>query len=101
MPSRPDEILRAGESRRVALVVVVVAAAQKEEFAGEGAERAVALDVNGPAVFRGRPIGTDHLVVEPDMPVDSIHGRGALDVLEDGLAVGDRLPSGPGTESET
>lgn len=35
------------------------------------------------------------------LPVDSIHGRGALDVLEDGLAVGDRLPSGPGTESET
>lgn len=100
MDDRAGEVLRAGEVRGVALVVVVVAAAEKQERTGDGAHGTVALDLQRPAVLRVRPVRADDFLVEPDVLVDAVHGRRAFDVFEDRLAVGDGLALGPRTKAE-
>ena len=85
----------------IALLVVVVAAAQEQERAGDLCCVPLLSMLQGPAVLRVRPVGADDLLVEPDVLVDAVHGRGALDVVEDRLAVGDGLALGPRTEAET
>ncbi len=94
------EVVHAGEVGQVSPVVAVVAAAGEQEagrqvhgFAGVGALRR---DV--PARVGARPVGRSHAVVEADVRVDARLGRRVLDILEDRVAVGDRLLAVPGPE---
>ena len=94
------EVGHAFEVGLVPVVVAVVAAAGEEERGRE-------LDgLVGVGAFRGdvpervgrRPVGRNDAVVEADVAVDAGLARRVLDVLEDGVAVGDRLLAVPGPE---
>ena len=94
------EPVHAGEVGLVAVVVAVVAAAREHEAAGEldGLAGVGALGGDVPAGLLGGPVGPHDAVVEPDVLVDAGLGGGVLDVLQDRLAVGDRLLAVPRTE---
>ena len=98
------ELLDAGELRGVALVVVVVAAAEVDEPAAvllfRTTLRAVLLHRDRPGVGRRVPVRCAHVAVEPDVPVDSVLVRGVAQVLADVGAVGDALLPGPRLEGE-
>ena len=95
------EVLRAGELRRVALVVVVVAAASEQEVAGDLHLFAVALDAKRPPVVRVGPVGGDHLLAVPDVLVDAGLGDRLLEIVHDRRAVGDGLLGRPRLEPES
>ena len=58
----------------------------------------LALRGDPPPRLGGGPRGGDDPVVETDVAVDAGLGRGVLDVLEDGVPVGNRLLAVPGPE---
>ena len=97
---RALEVVRACELRRVALVVVVVAAAREQEGGLDLDFLAVALDAHGPAVLGVGPVGADHLVAVPDVLVDAGLGDRLLQVGHDRRAVGDGLLRRPRLEPE-
>ena len=98
---RPAEALGAGQLRRVALVVAVVAGAAEEKAGGQvhGLAGVGALGLDGPALLGRRPLGAHDAVVEADVAVDAVLARGVLDVGEDRRAVGDRLGLLPRAEA--
>ncbi len=80
-----------GEARRVAAVVVVVAAAHLQEIAGQGQRLAVGPGhLDGPARIRRRPRGPAHAMAEADLLVDAVCGGGLVEVAQDRRPVGDR-----------
>ena len=93
------EDVRAGEIGGVALVVVVIATAQEQEVAGQGAGRAVGPgDLDGPGGVLCRPAGADDLAVELDVLVDPVVAGGVAHITQDRGAVGDGLGLGPRLE---
>ena len=93
MDDLPAEAVGALEVGRVGLRVVVVARAREEEAARElhRLARVGALGVNRPARLLARPLRADDTVPVADLVVDSVLGRGLVDVLADRGAVRDRL----------
>src|ERR1019366_2932115 len=103
MHDAAGEVFAARKFRRVAFLVFVVARAHEQETAGEahglGAALARgALGLHGPARFRRRPRRPLDAVVEADLPVDAVLGRGLADIVQDLRPVGDRLGLGPWLE---
>ena len=96
------EALRAGELRRVAGLVAVVARAAEQEAAGHphGLARVRAGDLHVPARLRGGPLGRHHPVVEADRPVDPRLARRVAHVVADVGAADDRLRPVPRPERE-
>ncbi len=93
------EALAAGELRRVALVVAVIASAAVEEVAGQLDRLAAgALGDHGPARLPAAPLGAHHPVAEADVLLDAVLARGLVDVVADLAAVGDRVGVFPGAE---
>ena len=99
MDDAPLELLHLRPSGCVAFFVVVVAAAHVEELAcvvqlflpiAVGA-----LHAHRPTRSGRIPTGTRDLVLVADRLVDAEHARRVLDVIEDGLAVGDGLVAMP------
>src|SRR4029453_3891149 len=80
-----SEVVHPGEVGQVAVVVAVVAAAREEEPAGQPDRLAGvgALGGDVPAAVGARPVGGHDAVVEPDVAVDALVGRGGADVLQD------------------
>ena len=95
MHDRPDELLASGELWRVTLLVVVVAAAQIEEAAGQLLAHPLAVDGHGPAGLLARPVGRHDGVTEADAFIDAELRRRATDVVADLVAVGDRVTARP------
>src|ERR1700751_4409260 len=95
------EALDPREVGEVALVVAVVAAAHEQKAGGERHRLAGvgALGGNGPARIVGRPVRADDAVVEADAAIDSVGAGGLADVVQDRLAVADRLVAAPRTEA--
>src|SRR5207253_8070902 len=79
------EPLGAFELRRVALVVTVVAAAQKEEAAGDAHALALlsALDLDRPARGVARPLGAHDAMLVANVSLDVVLARGVADVVAD------------------
>ena len=100
MDDLPLEGLDPGELRRVALVIAVVAAAVHQEGRRERHRSAVvALRRHGPARFLTRPRRTDDTVAEAHLAIDAALARRRPHVVEDRLAVGDRLRRRPRPEA--
>ena len=100
MDDRTGELRLAGELGAVALRVVVVAAAQVQEPAGQLALLVPLPERQGPPRLAARPVGSDNAVAVPDLPVDTVSRRRPSDVGEDLVTVGDGLCIGPGLERE-
>src|SRR5207302_3635277 len=103
MHDAAGEISRAGEFRRVARFVAVVAGAHEQEIAGEAHDlrdtRACrAFGFHGPACVRRRPGGALDAMTKANLVVDAVLGRGLADVVQDPRPVGDRLRLGPWLE---
>src|SRR5215218_4332113 len=98
MDDLPLEALGAGELRREALVVAVVAGAAVEEVAGQLDRLAPVLGANGPQRLRTRPLGRDDPVAEADFVLDPVLARRLADVVADLLAGGDRVFVAPRLE---
>ena len=98
--TRPAKSARPGEIRRIAVLVFVVAAAHKQEIAGEALDRLplAALDLDRPLRLGRRPIGAHDAAVEADFLVDAVEARGFAHIIQDRGAVGDRLGFGPRPE---
>jgi hypothetical protein len=94
----PEKPLDAGEARRVARLVVEVAAAQVEKAGRDHDRFAVADGVHRPAGVLGGPGRALHLAPEADVPVDAGLGGGIANVAEDCRAVRDRLGLRPRPE---
>ena len=92
------EAVDARELRRVAAVVVVVAAAQEHEVRRHLGRLAIALDLDRPAGVLARPAQAGHLVAVADLVLDPVLARGLAHVGQDRRAVGQGLGVGPGLE---
>lgn len=90
---RAREAFDAREIRRVGLVVAVVAGAAHQEPGGERDDfpGAGAFGLHSPVVVGRGPFGADRPMTEPDVPIDSGLGGGVAHIVEDVVAVGDRL----------
>ena len=95
------EVLRPGEVRRIALVVVVIAPAQEQELAGYLDRLAVNLGLNGPEGVVRRPGRIPDQMSEADVGLDPLVLRRIAHVFQDGRAVGNGLGLGPGLEGIT
>jgi hypothetical protein len=97
---RPREPVPAGEGRRVALVVAVVAPADPQERARDGHRlaRIVAAGGDRPAAGVARPLGPHHPVPEPDVGVHAVLAGRLPHVVTDRRPVGDRPLAGPRPE---
>ena len=95
------ETLAAGEVRRVAGLVTVVAGAQHQHAAAQLHRLGLlaALHLQGPQGLGTIPLGAQHPVAVADKAVDAMLAGGVLDVAADRRAVGDGLWIGPGTEA--
>src|SRR5687767_2161487 len=60
----------------IALLVIIIAAAQEQEDAGEQLRLTVGFDLDGPARLGGRPGGADDAMTEADARVDTISAGG-------------------------
>src|SRR5689334_17740988 len=103
MDDLAGEIRSAGKSRRIAVLVSVIAGAGKQEVAGEGDGLGCALAAgvfgfHRPARLFRRPRRAFDAMAVADFPVDSVLGRGLADIVEDTRAVRDRLRVGPRLE---
>ena len=96
----PLELIGAGEVRRVAGVVVVVAGAAEQELAGEdfAFTAAFVFHAHGPQTVAGGEVGVDHAALEINLVVDVVFGGGVGAVFADRRAVGEHLGLGPGAE---
>ena len=94
--TRPWYALDAGEGRRVAGRVVVVAGAPVEERTGPRLGPPVGENVEGPARLGRRPLRTSHFAPEPDPRVDAVCGCGLPQVLADLCSPGTRVGAAPG-----
>ena len=90
---RPREALAAGEGRRVAFVVAVVAAAHHHEAGADPhlLARVLAARVHRPAPPRAVELGAHSAMVEADQLLDAVVGRRLAHVSEDRGPVRDRL----------
>ena len=88
------------EVGQVAVVVAVVPAAAEEEGGGEfeGLVGVRPLGGDAPERIGRRPAGRSDPVVEANVGIDARFPGGVLDVLEYGVAIGDRLLAVPGPE---
>jgi len=99
MDNRSGKIRLAGEVRIMAFVIAVIARAHMEEIALHRAERAIALlQAHRPQRLFARPVGIDHLVVEPYLVVQAIFVDGFIQIVEDRWRVGNCPARGPGFE---
>src|SRR6185437_15202443 len=94
------EIVPAGEFRRVAFLVSVIAGTHEKEIAGEGDDLGCALTTralgfHGPPRVGRRPRRAPHAMAKADSLVDAVLRRSFSDVVENARAVSDRLRFGP------
>src|SRR5258708_30029075 len=100
MHDEAGEILAAGEFRRIAFLVFVIAGAHEQEIAGEAHDLAGALahrafGLHGPARVRCRPGRPPDPMVEADLLVDAVFSGGLADGIQNPRPPGDppRLPA--------
>ncbi len=92
---RALELLDARKFGSVALVVVVVAAAEEHEPGAIHLPAAVVIDMDRPGVGGRVPVRGAYVAAEPDAPVDAMLVCGRLEVFADVATVGHALFPGP------
>ena len=90
------ELGLAGPFRPVACGVIIIAAGEVQEGAGEGA----LISLDRPTARLRRPAGRGDAGVEPDAVENAEFARRVLDILADIAAADDRLVLRPGAERE-
>ena len=100
MHDRALEVVGSGKLRRVALVVVVVAAAGEQERAGDVLLLTVGLDAHRPPVVRVGPVDALHVVPITDVLAEPVLADGLVEIADDRGPVGDRLGIRPRLEPE-